>query len=551
MNSETAQQALIRTCKKTITLMQHAGLAAMPNISGYCKWHDQYGEIRIYNFLSQNWDRDNRDYTLIPQTYIYQRNSYDSSLTWIVSYCNLDLRLERTKVTATEATYQVSCKFSDRFDFNSDSNSGFKDLISGIGAAFFKEFDWESSVTFQLKVPYSCTHSSGNYHWTYDKAQDAHISDRSNGFSENKATLSKTQDYGKGSGYYDEHWNHWYELEHGVRLRHDNSWVLEYDVKNPGKFAFSPLQFVGADSMFRLYQENMSYLFLQNRDLVLRYNRLSVDQHDYGSPLSSLFPYSQQETYAIRLENQVNPSGSNMPYLTVRNTSTGEVLLDKVAMDDYYLMNSEKKIRTFQRDGDTGLSGKDLVIGWIGSDGDTFDADYFDLRIWENGENATPKSTCTTKVTKPTCTKQGYTTYTCSHCGYSYQGDKTKATGHSYSSWETLTAATCTESGEEQRTCKTCNASETRITSATGHSFGNHICIGCGKTEYIPGDVDRNEIVDVDDVLALLWNVLFPEEYPIEVEADFDGNGSTDVDDVLTLLWYVLFPEDYPLNLIS
>ena len=63
----------------------------------------------------------------------------------------------------------------------------------------------------------------------------------------------------------------------------------------------------------------------------------------------------------------------------------------------------------------------------------------------------------------------------------------------------------------------------------------------------IPGDVDLNGNVDVDDVLALLWYVLFPDDYPIDAEADFDKNGSVDVDDVLTLLWYVLFPEDYPL----
>ena len=63
----------------------------------------------------------------------------------------------------------------------------------------------------------------------------------------------------------------------------------------------------------------------------------------------------------------------------------------------------------------------------------------------------------------------------------------------------------------------------------------------------IPGDVDLNGNVDVDDVLALLWYVLFPDDYPIDAEADFDKNDSVDVDDVLTLLWYVLFPEDYPL----
>ena len=68
------------------------------------------------------------------------------------------------------------------------------------------------------------------------------------------------------------------------------------------------------------------------------------------------------------------------------------------------------------------------------------------------------------------------------------------------------------------------------------------------KLDGILGDVDHSETVDVDDVLALLWAVLFPDDFPIDVDADFDHNGSVDVDDVLTLLWYVLFPDDYPLN---
>ena len=68
------------------------------------------------------------------------------------------------------------------------------------------------------------------------------------------------------------------------------------------------------------------------------------------------------------------------------------------------------------------------------------------------------------------------------------------------------------------------------------------------KLAALLGDVDLNEGVDVDDVLALLWAVLFPDMYSVEVEADFDHNGSVDVDDVLTLLWYVLFPDMYPLS---
>ena len=38
----------------------------------------------------------------------------------------------------------------------------------------------------------------------------------------------------------------------------------------------------------------------------------------------------------------------------------------------------------------------------------------------------------TKKVTSPTCTEGGYTTYTCTKCSYSYTGDETEAAGHNY-----------------------------------------------------------------------------------------------------------------------
>ena len=106
-------------------------------------------------------------------------------------------------------------------------------------------------------------------------------------------------------------------------------------------------------------------------------------------------------------------------------------------------------------------------------------------------------------------------------------------------------SATCCE----RAVCDLCGRHYGEV-DTEAHSFENGSCILCGAQDMtrIPGDIDENGTVDVDDVLALLWYVLFPEDYPIDAEADFDHNGSTDVDDVLTLLWYVLFPDDYPLN---
>ena len=58
-------------------------------------------------------------------------------------------------------------------------------------------------------------------------------------------------------------------------------------------------------------------------------------------------------------------------------------------------------------------------------------------------------------VTAPTCTTDGFTTYTC-QCGYSYNSNMVPALGHSWSDWETIKDATETESGLKRRTCKVC-----------------------------------------------------------------------------------------------
>ena len=138
-------------------------------------------------------------------------------------------------------------------------------------------------------------------------------------------------------------------------------------------------------------------------------------------------------------------------------------------------------------------------------------------------------------------------TYSCTITGmYQYAGSVTcEYTVKTNDCSHTGGSATCCE----RAVCDLCGRHYGEV-DTEAHSFENGSCILCGAqdTTRVPGDIDGSGTVDVDDVLALLWYVLFPEDYPIDAEADFDHNGSTDVDDVLTLLWYVLFPEDYPLN---
>ncbi len=86
-------------------------------------------------------------------------------------------------------------------------------------------------------------------------------------------------------------------------------------------------------------------------------------------------------------------------------------------------------------------------------------------------------------VTPPTCTEEGYTTYTCG-CGDTYKDNYVDATGHSYGE-EITAAATCTEAGIKTFTCSVCADSYTEAISALGHSFTDGKCANCGISQPI------------------------------------------------------------------
>ena len=76
-------------------------------------------------------------------------------------------------------------------------------------------------------------------------------------------------------------------------------------------------------------------------------------------------------------------------------------------------------------------------------------------------------------VTAPTCTEEGYTTFTCidPECGDSYVSKEVPALGHSWDEG-TVTAPTCTEAGFTTYTCTVCGETEDRDpVDALGHDW--------------------------------------------------------------------------------
>ena len=74
---------------------------------------------------------------------------------------------------------------------------------------------------------------------------------------------------------------------------------------------------------------------------------------------------------------------------------------------------------------------------------------------------------------EPTCTEDGYTTFTCKRCGYEYKGEYVLATGHDYPETpDSVKEPTCTEKGMETYICR--NNSEhimTKEIPALGHKM--------------------------------------------------------------------------------
>ena len=110
-------------------------------------------------------------------------------------------------------------------------------------------------------------------------------------------------------------------------------------------------------------------------------------------------------------------------------------------------------------------------------------------------------------VTNPTCTEDGYTTYTCS-CGDSYVTDETAALGHNWGKWTVSKKPTCTKDGEEKRTCSRCDEAETRKVEATGHDYEAVVtdpsCTEGGYTTYTCSCGD-SYVTDETDALGHDW----------------------------------------------
>ncbi len=95
-------------------------------------------------------------------------------------------------------------------------------------------------------------------------------------------------------------------------------------------------------------------------------------------------------------------------------------------------------------------------------------------------------------MTEPTCTEDGYTTYTCVNCGDSYIADETEHLGHDYVG-ESIILPSCNHAGVSLFTCSRCGDWYMLAEDAEGHTAGElatcttpQLCTVCGAVLVLP-----------------------------------------------------------------
>lgn len=75
-------------------------------------------------------------------------------------------------------------------------------------------------------------------------------------------------------------------------------------------------------------------------------------------------------------------------------------------------------------------------------------------------------------IKEATCTEGGEETKTCTKC-HATETRQTKALGHKFSDWEVVEEPTATEDGYEESVCERCKARQTKVLPATGENNNN------------------------------------------------------------------------------
>ena len=312
------------------------------------------------------------------------------------------------KIVAEGESFTLNLTASDAMEVT--VTMGGEDITSGVYTDGKVSI---TAVTADVVITAKAVHTPKNYRWEFN-GTDLACTDGDNALTKVSGTTTDGV-FSKTS----------YSLENTVVLKHDQPWAVEW--KCEGTFlnsnGSSGARIFTSDNVNANY--NARYIFKSNTEgLIAMGEKTTTGSHNYGIALADHgIDWTAEHTY--RLENRIADDGSNMVWLYVDGAEIGP-------MNHYHVGTTDKNTTS------DWLSGKDFLFPYMGTDTHGFtncSIDY--IAVWEGGHAHSYEAV----VTEPTCTEQGYTTYTC-QCGESYTDDFADALGHSYES------GICTACGE-------------------------------------------------------------------------------------------------------
>ena len=386
-------------------------------------------------------------------------NSNDRMMVMLAGSAYTRCVMTRTMVDADKIRFRVEYQVWDGFDYDADYvengyNQDFEKILTLFGQLSLQSFDWTCSGAFEIEVSNLCEHRFYDYCWDYTKQGEQLTNRTDSGFNRNDVIR---REYETNQRIYT-----YFELDNAVILRHDQPWIIEYTGKNITRLFLTPDE--TSRSMTPWYRqigmgETAFFVAYESLDPPEELPEdpdeepLKYQWHARGTELGGNRKYSKEHVYTYHLENRPAPDGSNMVWMWVYDETDGVVMMEPTPMDEYHRRLSSENAFSFQYDGDTWLSGVDLMIGFVGNRTESYStvADYLTLTIHESSPEG---STFQSGMVAATCASEGYLGHTCIKCGYTYRTDVTPQLPHNYE--EKVTAATCTAEGYTAYTCRDC-----------------------------------------------------------------------------------------------
>ena len=261
-------------------------------------------------------------------------------------------------------------------------------------------YNWLASFCYEVEVPEAAQKQPAFYHWEMHDAGLVSVTDGN--ATENKLTLVQgTVEDGMLNKVQ-------YTMDKAIALEYDRPWVIEWKAAGNGNSygGGKLLSNSGSNDSYAQYL----YTPADSRGLVAW--GVSDLSANYGFQLNKQgIDHRQEHTY--RIENRIDADGVNTIYLLVDGVEIG-------TMNTGYRISSNTSgpAGSMIEEPYNWANGKNLYMDSIGASGSfllsNLKMSY--LKVWENGQHT---HSYTPTVTAPTCTEQGYTTYTC-ECGDSY-----------------------------------------------------------------------------------------------------------------------------------